>query len=288
MVSAGSAFSPIQAITTESLRVAQRAADASTKVTIHAVQFENEETVVPEFNTFKSLKRSVLDIAKFTQSHPYPLISDIVDIVDSIEADYVVYSNMDIILMPQFYNAVSVLLRQGFDSLIINRRRISGQFNKVSELPLIYSEIGYSHPGFDCFVFKKKLLDQFVLENVCVGVPFIGVTLAHNIFAFSNNYKLIDEQHLTTHIGLEVMPIRNKEYHDFNRREFHKVQRQLKPFLSANKLPYNQLPLYRKIIKWGLNPSVFIAFNLRLETVGFWQKMKMLYQEVRFRLLGKL
>lgn len=284
----GSSTTQTQAMTLQSFRNALAAKQGDYRVEVCTVQLDAEPDVAPDFKSLPSLSRTVADLHQFTRPKPYPLIADVLKQAENVDATHLIFSNMDIILMPHFYDAVAQYIEAGHDALIINRRRIANRFSTPEQLPIIYSEIGKSHPGFDCFVFKKSLFSKFILEHICVGVPFIGVSLAHNLFAFSSNYKLLDEQHLTVHLGLEVMPSRDSEYHAFNRLEFAKIERQLKPHLSPEKLPYTSLPFYRRVLKWGLNPSVFIAMNLQLEAEGFFGKLRMLYNELRFKLLETL
>ncbi|HXH20296.1 MAG TPA: hypothetical protein VNJ07_14565, partial [Chitinophagales bacterium] len=127
----------------------------------------------------------------------------------------------------------------------------------------------------------------FILENICVGVPFLEATLAYNLFAFSRRFHLFTDKHLTVHIGLEVMPQRDREYHGFNHLEFKKIYKQLRPYLTPEKLPYSELPLYRRMIKWTLNPAVFILPNLQIEVEGSWNKIKFMLNEIRWRWLAR-
>ncbi len=288
-VSESSDLFTAQPITFETMRIAREFAQHETAVELLAVQYpEDREIIPPWVRMLPDLKRSVLQYGEFKIKRKYPLISDILTaLLEGTDCDYLIYTNSDIALMPQFYMAVKSFIGQGLDGFIINRRRVSSGFKNISDMPLMWSEMGAPHPGFDCFVFHRSMVPKFILGNICVGVPFVEATLAHNMFAFSNSFKLFTDKHLTIHIGLEVMPARDNEYHQFNHEEFRKIFRQLKPVLSPSRLPYSSLPFYRKVIKWGLNPAVFILPNIQIEAKGWWNRLKFTLNEIRWRWLAK-
>ena len=257
-----------QPITLESMRVAHDYADG-VDVTLYSAHFKEDEIMVPDyFEKTSCLERSVVDMAKFEKQKKLPLITDILtNLFNASDADYLIYTNNDIILQPSFYVNVKQIIDKGYDAFIINRRRISSVFTKVDELPLIYAETGKKHPGFDCFVFKRDIFPKLQLGNICIGAPFFEVTLAHNLFCFSRQFKLFDNLHLTAHIGMEIMGVRT-EYYWHNRREYNKIIRTLKPHIDIRKFPYAELPFFKRYIKWGLNPGLFVFMNMKLELVN--------------------
>lgn len=277
-----------QAITFESMRLAQIFSGSMVKVDLFTTQYPEDHPVIPPYFTkLPDLKRCVLDIKPLNPKKKLPLIKDILDqLYQSTDAEYLIYTNVDIVLMPQFYSVVNRYIDQGHDALIINRRRVPMKYNKTGDLPMIFSDLGRPHPGFDTFVFHRDIYPKFIMGDICVGINFIGVTLAHNIFCFSRNYKLIDDKHLTIHIGLEVMPNRESEYLLHNRNEFNQLMKTFRTHLTQDKLPYSELPLYKKIIKWGLNPSTFILTDISIEIKGWFNKLKFLLNEIRFKWLS--
>lgn len=278
-----------QPLVFESMLIAQQQAKNVAQVELLTTQYPEDHQIIPSgFTILPDLQRSVLDIQPFTKQKKLPLLADILQAAyDNSEAEYLVFTNVDIILMPQFYAAVAELIGQGHDALIINRRRIERKYNKVEQLPLLFSEIGMSHPGYDCFVFHRSLVPKLVLEGICVGVPFIGVSLAHNLFAFADNLKVVDDMHLTVHQGVEVMPKRDAEYYAYNRAEFDKVIAQLKPHLKDEKLPYYSESWAMKHLKRGLNPSILTSLSVELELKGRWDKLKYRLNDLRFQLIQK-
>ena len=277
-----------QLVTFESMLRAKKQSTA--EIELCTTQYAEDHSIIPEgFKILTDLGRSIQDLGEFKSGKKLPLIGDIIQkAIDETQADYVIYTNVDIAVMPQFYEAVASYLNDGHDALIINRRRIRPDLNQVADLPRIYSEVGKSHPGFDCFVIKRDLLEKFELGKIMVGIPFIGVALAHNIFAHAQDYLLLEKHHLTIHIGELVLPKRDRELYLFNRREFNQVYAKLKPELNSKKLPFAALPFWRRFLKYGLNPSTFIGPYTTMEVKGFWERTRYFFHELRFKLLDLL
>ena len=288
---AGSELSVIQPITFESIRKAYEFCEGKLQVELCTVSYPEDHAIIPPyFKKLPDLKRSVLDIAQFSTIRKYPLMVDVFNsLYQNSDADYLIFTNMDITLMPHFYTAVADILRAGHDALLVNRRGISGKYTKVEELPLMYAEFGKPHPGFDCFIFKRELLSKLMLEDICVGVSFSEVALVHNFIAFAENLKLVDDLHLTFHIGSEVMPPLNPEYYGHNRKEYEtKIYPRIKPLLDIGKFPYSYLPLHKRLIKWALNPSFRTQQVIEMEGKSFWRRMKYRLDEMRFGWLDRL
>lgn len=269
---------------------AQERAKASCEVLLYTTQFEEDKEIIPSgFSALPNLERSVLDVNTELKGRKLPLIADILKALqENSNADYFIYTNVDIGLMPHFYNYVAQKIAGGHDALVINRRRLNAQYTQVRELPEIYADLGASHPGFDCFVFRRSLLEKFVLGDICVGVSFIGVALAHNIFSLAEKPLFVPDQHLTFHIGVDVLVPRSNAFYKHNRGEFFtKVQAALKPFFKLEKFPYAALPFPKRALKWMLNPSLFTKNYLELEGKSFLQKCKTRLDEIRWRILQK-
>ena len=128
----------------------------------------------PKNLTCYPLKRSVQDFVPDT-SRKLPLIQEVLSRAEeNVEGDFLVYTNLDIILTPHFYSSVVYYLNQGHDALVINRQRVSQALENIEDLPAVFAEKGMIHPGFDCFVFKRDLLEKIDMGNICLGIPFIG------------------------------------------------------------------------------------------------------------------
>ena len=280
----GSELFIAQPIVFESMRKAKAFATLL-DVKLFSAQYDEDTEIVPDdFQKTKNLEKAI----QINGKKKLPLIKDILTrLYENSNAEYLIYTNTDIIVLPQFYEAVAKIIEQGYDAFIINRRRIPKVYNSVDDLPFIYSDIGKSHPGFDCFIFKRELFPKFILGEICVGIPFVEATLMHNLFAHAEKCKLFDDLHLTTHIGMNVMPKRDEEYYNHNRKEFEKIKEELLPLLSVEKMPYARYTYPMRMFKKALNPAVFTMMNLELERKSVKEKIRFLWNELRFRLLKK-
>lgn len=278
-----------QPITFATMQQAKAFASDRVAVELLTTQYAEDHDIIPDYFTRTAdLERSVLDVAGFDKARKLPLLADVLDrLYHATDAEYLIYTNVDIALMPFFYDAVADLIGQGYDAFAINRRRVGKQYTQVEQIPLLLADIGRPHPGFDCFVFHRSLYPQFKLGNICLGVPFIEATMVYNLVATASNFRLFGDKHLTVHIGLEVMPAHNPQYYWHNRRQFNLLLKQLRPSLKANNLPYAERPLLQRILSWGLNPGIFIALNMEIEAEGFWNRLKFRLNELRFRLLQR-
>lgn len=286
----GAELHRVQPVTWESIRQARAFTDGGIEVELFAVAYEEDHTAIPDFfERLPDLDRSVLDFGTFAKTKKLPLISDILHrLHEHTDAEWLIYTNADICLMPQFYSAVAAMIAGGHDAVLITRRRISAHYTAVSQLPMMYSEIGGPHPGYDCFVFHRSLLSQFILDKICIGVPFIEVAMLHNLIAFAKNLKHADGLHLTFHIGMEVMPPIDREYYRYNRTLYEtNILPKLRPLLDIKKFPYAALPVYKSVVKWMLNPCFSTALVLELEGKSLKRKIKMLLDEIRWRMLSK-
>ena len=192
-----------QPITFESMSIAQRQPIKELAVDILAVGYPEDQQIMPEgFDTLPPLTRSVLDIATFQRQRKLPLLADIMEsLYEGCEADYCIYTNVDIGLQPDFYLSVSEIIEQGNDAFVINRRTISNRYTSVDELPQMWAEEGKPHRGWDCFVFARSLIPKFKLGTVCVGMPRVGLALLANLVAYGRRFAEFKESHLTFHIG---------------------------------------------------------------------------------------
>ncbi len=279
-----------QPITFETMRRAKAYAQNKVQVELLTTQFPEDHEIIPNYFTkTPNLTQSVLDVndASFKKARKLPLIKDILDrAYQHSQADYIVYTNVDIAVMPSFYEAINSIINQGHDAFIINRRRVANHYTSVAQIPLMVSEVGRAHPGFDCFVFHRKLYPHFVLDDICVGIPFIGISLAHNLFCFASNFKLFTNLHLTIHIGMEIMKNwGDKDYYQHNQQAFKQVRKQLMPHFNIQKFPYAEQPFYKRYISWLLNPSMQIGLCMRLEFRRIKAGVKYWFYEVVYKFI---
>jgi len=275
----------IQQITFESILKA-KTFSALRNIELFTVQYSEDREIIPaDFTILPDLTRSVLDENTFSKQRKLPIVVDILTALQQhAQADYFVFTNMDIGLMPSFYESIFREIEHGHDAILITRRRISKGYTTISQLPDIYADLGKPHPGYDTFVFKRNLLEKFVLDKICVGIPFLEVSLLHNLIAFSTNLKLIDRAHLTFHIGMEVMPPVDAEYYRHNRGCYEKnILPKLKPYFKREKFPYASEPFLSRMVKWTLNPCYRASLMIEMEGMSWKRKVKFLLDEFRWK-----
>ncbi len=222
-----------QALTYETMR---RAREFSLDVPVHlaAVVAEAERDCVPEaFDLAGTLNRTIDRIAEFEHPRPLPLLFDILELGtryatelagqhgDAPEDVFLVYSNVDICLMPHFYGSVAGLVAHGFDAMTINRRTIPPHPRELGNLAKMYGEFGRSHQGYDCFVFSLAQFDRYVRSDAFVGGDFVARNLLYNMVANSTQMFMLRKAHLTFHVGdvREWSDPKFKDYRDYNMRQ---------------------------------------------------------------------
>jgi len=148
------------------------------------------------------LENSLQDLVEDRSAPKLPLISEIVErSVENSTGDYLIYSNIDIALMPFFYTAVEDLLNSGWDNLLINRRTIHPSATDPEAILGMYSLVGEPHPGYDCFVFPKEMAQQIDLGELVLGLAGYDWVLALNLWYRSKRNYTFKDAHLTFHIG---------------------------------------------------------------------------------------
>ncbi|MDC7995721.1 hypothetical protein [Altibacter sp. HG106] len=221
-----------QPITFESMRRAKEFAKDAVAVTLLTTQYEEDKEIIPNyFEVSPNLTRSVLDVGSFSVPRKLPLLRDILEraVEHDANADYIIYTNTDIALQPQFYLFIKEKIEQGLDAFVINRRTIASSYS-LDTLAAAYSAVGVKHPGFDCFVFKSDLFANFDLQNVCIGASKVGITLLANLIIYGSEFQLFEQEHLTFHLGEDKIwqNPKYRDYFDHNCRESLKVYDSLK------------------------------------------------------------
>jgi len=229
----------IQSLTFHGIAKAKKLTE-STKVDVLCAVYPEDKSIVQndflckDFLCKEILLRSVSDEYSFNYPKKLPFIFDILnagsdDEYDKQDNNYVIYTNIDIIPLPFFYETISNLVNKGIDSIIINRRTVSKDWCSQNFNPLIFSEIGRKHGGFDCFIFKRSLLKNFVRSDACIGAGGVMMSLLFNLVALSDKIAIIPDAHLTCHVGddrLWAHP-KFKDYTYHNKLEAQKVAKQL-------------------------------------------------------------
>jgi hypothetical protein len=216
-----------QPITFETVRRAAAFASSAVAVDLFTAQFAEDHPVVPaDFRRTADLTRSALDFGQFKTRRKLPLVRDLFDRLHAAsDADYMIYTNVDIALMPSFYVSVAALIAQGYDAFVINRRTISKAFTRIDELPLMYAQLGEPHPGHDCFVWRRDAYPLYRLANVCIGTIGVGKAILLNQLCTAARWQEFTDLHLTFHLGSDRAWLSDEEddYRAFNLAELSKI-----------------------------------------------------------------
>lgn len=206
-----------QPVTFETMRRAQSWAAEQVDVELYAVCYPEDKPMLPaDFIQLPFLEKSVLDYGRFQHPRPLPLLKDILDsLYAASDADYFIYSNVDISLLPHFYLTVNDTIEQGYDAFAINRRTISTRHTQPADIPLMWAEVGEPHRGWDCFVFPRAAYANYELGHICIGATRIGLALLANMQAYAKQFTVFKDAHLTFHIGDERRWL-NPKYADYD------------------------------------------------------------------------
>jgi glycosyltransferase involved in cell wall biosynthesis len=255
-----------QPITFDTMKAAQQKAQGKVDVTLYTAQYPEDDPIIPEgFIKTPHLDRSILDIGKFQLPRKLPLIKDILDRLYKVapEADYFIYTNADIALQPHFYTEVAKLIEKGYDAFVINRRTIPDHYKDISEIPQMYTEKGSTHPGHDCFIFKRSLYDKFYLENHVIGVGLCFRPMLLNCLCHTEKFQEFTDLHLTFHIGNKEM-WKDSKLQDYLQHNTNEVQKVFDYYLHYNLLPNH--PLIGRLFSRFINvePLTDAAFKAEI------------------------
>eukprot|EP01083_Nonionella_stella_P283119 963545_1 len=197
------------------LNAKQEAIKHNISVRLYCSHYIEDTDVVPVFiHSLPVLTRSLQDTIwanNLTKPKKLPFVSDIIDSVhDHVDSEYIVYTNADIGLQPNFYVEVMRMMRdtQFENGVSITRKTIdyvspdNGQMLTFLNLNEIY-EMGLNgkgHAGHDCFVFKRDMWKRINMENVFLGYPTIGKTLMKQLLHLPRT-AVVRDKYLTFHIG---------------------------------------------------------------------------------------
>ena len=219
-----------QPITFETMRIACEFARSQVDVQLFAIQYQDEERLpLPGcFTRLPDIIRSSRNLEAFKSDRKLALIKDILNpLYNATDADYLIYTNVDIAVLPYFYLTAAKIASQGYDGFIINRRTISNRYSQIEEIPAMFAEVGETHPGSDCFVFTRENYEKFLLGNVVIGCEFIGLTLRTNLAVFSKKFEHFRDLHLTFHIGDDRVWLNQTAESLYNQKELDGIFQQL-------------------------------------------------------------
>lgn len=172
---------------------------------------EDIDNVPNDFDYFVLNRSTATEYPNLNPPTQLPFIDEIIQGAAALTNgmyDVLMYTNADIGLTKYFYNAVAKSMRKK-DALIINRRTIPRTFNNqtVSSLDLhvdFYSSIsnGEIHPGFDCFVLRKYLVETLTLGDLFIGHPPWARTFKEILKRSARRFEILPSNFsLTFHLG---------------------------------------------------------------------------------------
>ncbi|MCK6638709.1 MAG: hypothetical protein L6Q81_01395 [Bacteroidia bacterium] len=258
----------VQELTMRTIERALAGTRSDLKVQIMSAQYTDARPFVPGFVSITSdLLRSSADFKQLNTKLRLPVLGDIImKLRENTEATHFVFTNLDICVMPSFYNAVASYLNDGYDAIIINRRRINAEFIDEPNLDVLFAEAGKTHTGYDCFVFSRALLDKFVFGDIFIGTPPAGNDLFYNIMTFADCPVLLTEKHLTFHVGMDlVKPWGESKLNSHNQAEFLKLLKKLYPSMRIANFPGAGYGFMRRHFKWLMNPTFHYPTMCRLD-----------------------
>lgn len=200
-----------QPVTIKSMVVAKQMAKELVDIELWAVKHHHENVNIPgDFRWTKPIEKYAYEYVEALRDiiphQPLPRLIDILlSLYESSNAEYFIYTNLDIGLYPDFYLKVRDLILDGYDAFCLNRRDLDKTYKGVllneENLELAYMANGQKHPGIDCFVFKREILPLLSLGNVYIGFPPIGQVLKTQIELNSKKFIWVKDQQYTFHLG---------------------------------------------------------------------------------------
>ena len=203
----GDRLGAVQEKTVESMRAAARFAQLQVEglvVDFVAVHAADDAGIIPDdFESAPSLTRDAREVVDTDEQRALPFVFDLLQHADqaATDAEFVVFTNSDICLTPGFYIAVARMLSLGYETIVINRRTVPGVGADDPNAELAAADIGESHPGHDCFVFRRSRIAEFSPNLACVGAGYVMRGLVYNLVANAEQALFLTEAHLTYHFG---------------------------------------------------------------------------------------
>lgn len=191
------------------------------------------------------LVRTAADLSKFAVPKRLPLLQDLLDRMYMVgSADYFVYTNSDIALHEDFYVRVSELAAEGRGAFVINRRTVKATPEQARDLNWLQSQEGEPHPGMDCFVFNRQVLDELRLWNVCVGMPGYSGMFGAVLSMHGENFEVFEDLKLTFHVN-DSRTWDDPRFADY---KLHNLEESLKTAIVL-KMSHPGTPLLQSMIK---------------------------------------
>ncbi|HKK16863.1 MAG TPA: hypothetical protein VJ981_09145 [Gammaproteobacteria bacterium] len=200
-----------QPVTLRSMITAKKKAVGVVDTGLYAIKHRDEKVEIPaEFKLAPDIEKYAWEyipaLGNILPGKPLPRLADIISGLYAVsDADYLIYTNLDIGLFPDFYTDVKTIIDDGYDAFCINRidlpKKYNGVLLDINNMELIPQVPGHKHIGIDCFVFKREIVPRLELGNVYIGFPPVGMVLKTQIEKHSRYFKWFKDRVITYHIG---------------------------------------------------------------------------------------
>jgi hypothetical protein len=193
-----------QPLTFESLRRSRARALAAghPDVRLFTAQYPEDHPIPEGFEPTPDLDRSSRDLGRFIRPRRLPLFGDILArLYRASEAENLIYTNVDIAVHGDFYLELDRLVAGGLRSFVINRRTVRVPDGGPCDLDWLTAQPGEDHPGFDCFIFQRSLLDGVDFHDLLIGTTGIGKTVVGVLSSLDPGFRILDDLHLTFHLN---------------------------------------------------------------------------------------
>ena len=203
-----------QPLTLKSMSIAKKTANGIVDIDLVAIKHKGENVNIPdEFKIAPDIEKYAWEyipaLKNILPRKPLPRLVDIISGLYSVsDAEYLIYTNLDIGLFSNFYKEIKAIIDSGFDAFCINRidlpKKHNGILLDVNNMELIPKVPGHKHIGIDCFVFRRKIVPHLDLGNVYIGFPPVGMVLKTQIEKHSGNFEWFKDRVMTYHIGKDT------------------------------------------------------------------------------------
>ena len=179
------------------------------KIDLYTIGYPEDDVIIPDyFIKLPYIQNSTKEYYPEISNKKLPFLQDIFDSIKKyVNADYIIYSNSDIIAHYKLYEFIYFNINHyNYDSMIINRRdNIPKYINNIQlneeHINLIYELNGEKHIGRDCFIIEKSIFDKLDMQNIFIAHPPWGLVLMKYLDSISSNFKLFRNEYLTFHLG---------------------------------------------------------------------------------------
>jgi len=202
-----------QPITFKSMHNAQwEAQKVGIDVKLYAVNYTEDDEFIPDyFIKLPHLKKSTMsEFPKIARNKKLPIIQEMFDsILQNSDADYIIFTNSDIGVHKNFYKKVNEFIhKDNLKSFIINRRDNIPKFKDgkrltEKDLDIIYKESGQTHPGYDCFIIHRKILEKINMDLMFTGYPPWGYILHNCMKKINKKTHVYKNEYMTFHLGCD-------------------------------------------------------------------------------------